>query len=39
LSYTEGSLRLIIFDDPIELESEALASDDLDEQNAIERVS
>ncbi len=38
-SYTEGSLRLIAFDDPIELESESLASDDLDQQNAIERVS
>lgn len=37
-SYSEGSFTLIAFDDPIDRESEALAADNLDEQNAVERV-
>jgi probable phosphoglycerate mutase len=36
LAYEAGTFKLIEFDDPIELEAEALGSDDIDEQNAIE---
>ena len=35
--HENGSLRLIAFDDPIEIESLDGATDDLDEQNAVER--
>ena len=35
--HTDGTLELIAFDDPIEAESLACATDELDEQNAIER--
>jgi uncharacterized phosphatase len=36
-SYEDGSLRLIAFDDPIEAESLDCATEDLEEQNALER--
>jgi uncharacterized phosphatase len=36
-SYEDGSLRLIAFDDPIELESQEAGAEDLEQQNELER--
>jgi len=36
LRHSEGTLDLVLFDDPIELESLELADDDIEQQNAVE---
>jgi len=36
LRHSEGTLDLVLFDDPIELESLELAEDDIEQQNAVE---